>query len=72
MAADTSRPGACPVIVVTPDLWHRRYELWIDPPNAAYPLRIFRTLADALTAAEDLHRAEGWSIDDRAPTGSVE
>lgn len=72
MAADTSRPDACPVIVVTPDLWRRRYELSIDPPSARYPLRVFRTLVDALTAAEDLHRAEGWSIDDRTPAGSPE
>ena len=52
-------------IIVAPDLWVRRFEVTVEPPAIAHPLRSFRTRAEAITAAEALSRCEGWPILDR-------
>jgi hypothetical protein len=51
-------------ILISPGLWNG-YEVTVEPPIAACPLRSFKILADALEHANALYQAHGWTVIDQ-------
>lgn len=51
-------------IILSAGLW-RGFDVVIEPPTSAQPLRHFRDRAAALDFAEALARSEGWPVIDR-------
>lgn len=51
-------------IVVSDGIW-RGYDVAVEPPMMAFPLRHFGTAAEAQAYADALVASEGWEILDR-------
>lgn len=66
-----ARHSLPPLIVITRDLWGRRFEVGVEPPSASYGLRACRTHDEALAHAEHIHDVTGWAILDRGAPASA-
>lgn len=51
-------------VIVAPGLW-RGFDVAVEPPTTAHPMRHFRDHMEALSVAMAIGTAEGWPVHDR-------